>query len=362
MLKKLLLASIFIAFSIGNVLHAQEEKAPEPGHTKSHIAFVLFKLIGGKIKMEKYNAEEFDKEITEITKKKAENCLTLTINLKEKGALPRVIQWDDQSPGKIDILTGKGNKANVYTILLKSLFKETNDEVLAICFDCKVQRERITPEDISHLDLPAYKDEEWKSQVDVILPINIGNTKISLVFNEKVKSACGFFMENEDFEKLLRVRGNIKKKEAIKSEVLYLLDEEPNETTEEEEDCGCPLDPSLNSEQEQACTLAEVATEESPEEDCGCALTSTTPRTEEPEITEGPGATPEEVVAVKEEEKEEEEIPCEICSMQEEEKPATNFFSLLSTIKDGVFFIKDTVIAKIITVKEILFSLFKRKK
>ena len=141
MLRKLLLIIACTTCSITTISFTQETNTT---NSPEEIAFVLFRLVGSEMRMEKYGTQDLTQETTTITKQQSNDSLVLSINLKEKGAMPRVIQWDDAAPGKINILTGRGNKTNIHSLLLTSLFKETTKGVVAVCFDCKVEK-RKTP-------------------------------------------------------------------------------------------------------------------------------------------------------------------------------------------------------------------------
>ena len=170
--------------------------------------------------MEKYDIDEL-KDIESISKTSSrDKHLILKINFKEKGLAPKKICWDKENPGQMNIITGKKNNPKHYHLQLESLFKDVDEDVMAMCFDCNVKNNKIES-----------KESKWQSHINIELPIKVDNTEINLVLDSKIKAACGFFMEKESFEKLVNVSGTITKIKALEnglvSQEIQELEENP---------------------------------------------------------------------------------------------------------------------------------------
>jgi len=183
---KLHFAAFFLCFGLINFSHANQSE---------QIAFVLLRLVDNAIRMEKYKAQELDSNITKVTQEKGEKHLIMTLDLADNNKATTSMEWDPQADGLINITT----KNTAYTLPLEALFKDTQEEVIAVCFDCKIE----------------YKEE--KSYIDIILPIKVEDAKIAFLFDGKTKAACGFFMTENDFEKLIKISGKLTTKDALDS-------------------------------------------------------------------------------------------------------------------------------------------------
>jgi len=219
MQRKHFLLTAFVCFSFINFSCCQENEAfPEEYKAPENIAFILLKLVDNTIKMEKYNNKEFNLSTNVIGKQKSTEHQIMSIDMAERGLSPRLIKWDEETTGKVDIIAGR-TKNLTYSIDLENFFNESDNEVMAICFDCVVERRK------------DKETKEWKTIIDVVLPIKLDSTKIEFIFDEKIKAACGFFMGNEDFENLIAVSENITKKDALESGLLYLSAPKTEEAT-----------------------------------------------------------------------------------------------------------------------------------
>ena len=187
------LIAIFLCIGLTNFSYTSQNPDEQDIKAKvsEQIAFVLLRLVDNKIRMEKYNAHELDTKITKVTQEKCDNNLVMALDLKTA----KTMAWGQDADGEINISTDD----NTYTLPLESIFKDTDEEVIAVCFDCDIE----------------YTD--GKSHINIILPIKIEDTKIAFLFNDTTTAACGFFMTNKDFEKLLKVSGELTTKEALAS-------------------------------------------------------------------------------------------------------------------------------------------------
>jgi len=176
----------------------------EPVDEIGNIAFVLFTLVGNDLRMEKYDVNELENIESISQKTSRDKHLVLDINLKEKGLTPKSICWDKESPGKMNISAGKKNNLTNYHVQLESLFKDIDHDVMAMCFDCNVKNSKVES-----------KESKWQSHINIELPVKIDDTEINLTLDARVKAACGFFMENDNFEKLINVSGTITKRKAL---------------------------------------------------------------------------------------------------------------------------------------------------
>jgi len=173
----------------------------------SQITCLLFTLIGNNLSMEKYSIEELA-NLENGLGKTTKNTI-FTINLAERGLTPKSIQWSNDNPGQMKIITGKKDNQKHYALQLDSLFNDTDDDVMAICFDCKVKNKKSDE-----------ANSKWQSHITVNLPVNTDNTEINVVLGAKIKAACGFFMEESAFSELIKVSGKINKVKAIESELI----------------------------------------------------------------------------------------------------------------------------------------------
>ena len=203
MQKKLNLIALFLCFGLISFSYPNKEKTNSTITNKisEHIAFILFRLVEDEIRMEKYDAHELNPKITNVSKEESDMHLVMTLDLRENDLTPKSMAWDREIDGKINISTTNTD----YTMPLEAIFKDTEEEVIAICFDCKINH------------------QEEKSHINIILPIKIEEAKIAFVFEDITKAACGFFMTNKDFEDLLAISGKLTTKDALDTGLIYSL-------------------------------------------------------------------------------------------------------------------------------------------
>jgi len=351
MQKKHLTIATLICFGLINFSYTQdyEFETPIDGEsteykTPENIAFVLLKLVNNEIKMEKYNNSEFSLATNVIGKQKSNKHCIMTINMKDRGLSPQTIEWDDDQTGKVDIIAGR-NKNITYSMNLENIFKDSSSDVIAICFDCMVKRHR------------NKETKEWKSQISVILPIKVDNTRIEFIFDEKVKAACGFFMGDEDFEDLLAVEGTVSKKEALKSGLIYISSQKNDESTDDNSTPEETTSNTVNTEPEKPEAIVIAVTEPettNAKDDIPNEATSEPATPQETAITPQP-----ETFEVDKPQKESvlEENSTETAQEDEPQKPSTLSY-IFSKIKDGAVYLKDAFVAKLIALKRIAGSIF----
>ena len=347
MQKKHLLVIATILFGLANFSYCQHENASHLEATykaPENIAFILLKLVNNEIKIEKYNNKEFTLATNVIEKQKSSDHCIMTINMKERSLSPHTICWNEEKAGKIDIITGRTQNL-IYSINLENLFKDVDNEVMAICFDCVVERRK------------DKETKEWKSLISVVLPVKLDDTRIEFIFDEKIKAACGFFMGNEDFENLIAISGDLLKKEALESGLLYLstptIEQEIKDPITEEKPTVEVLEPKDDIIEPVISPVVEdipdeptdQTTEENEEKEV-IEAEPTTSSTPEPIAEPSPEVelivehTPE---AIEETPQEQAPVIIEQISPNEEkeEQPQTTFSYVLSKIKDGAIFLRE---------------------
>jgi len=217
MIRKLFITTILYAALMLLGLRATQKKAIQPhalSPTSGHISFILFTLIGNTLRMEQYDLQEVKSFQHIIHKDVRDKNLIFSIDLAEKGATPRTIQWDEETPGQLHVLAGRKNKSKLYAIDLEGIFDDTDEDVVAICFDCNIKHKRV--------------EGSWNADIDIILPIKINSSDMKLVFDSKVKGACGFLMEHNSFCDFIKITGELTKKEALQNNVITEIKPESN--------------------------------------------------------------------------------------------------------------------------------------
>jgi len=359
MQKKKLFITILLCLGLINISYSQDPDLTMPKSTEykapENIAFVLLKLVNNEIKMEKYSNKEFNLTTNVMnTQKSSDHCI-MTIDMKERGLSPQTVAWDDDKTGKIDISAGR-NKKLVYSMNLENIFHESDGDVIAVCFDCTVKRQK------------DKESKEWKSQVSVILPIKVDSTKIEFIFDEKIKAACGFFMGNQDFEKLIGITGNIAKKEALEVGLLYISSQKSDEseettnnqteTTPEPETSDTivvalenPETPDKQDDIPDAPTNEEIASSEPETIETDTVIAeepNTTVVAPEPEIIEA--AEPQSETVMQENSAE--------SSVESETEKQSVLAYVFDKIKNGATYVKDAIITKLIALKQIVSNVF----
>jgi len=215
MQRRFSLIVLFLCLGLMNFSYSNEVKTDYTTTNKisEHIAFVLFRLVENEIRMEKYDAYELDPKITKVSKEESDSHIVMTLDLKDNDSTLKSIEWDRDIDGKINISTTKA----AYAMPLEAIFKDTDEEVIAICFDCKINH------------------QEESSHINIILPIKIEEAKIAFLFEDTTKAACGFFMTNKDFENLLAVSGKLTAKDALDTGLLYSRCKKTIQTDKEKE-------------------------------------------------------------------------------------------------------------------------------
>jgi len=204
--------------NIDNQTNNIKDEKPSENLDQEKIAFVLLTLVGNEIRMENYNTEELNAKLNKISTKTRNDHLRFKINMSEQGSTPRSIEWDKDNPGQMNIFTGKKSKSKIYTLELSSLFKDVEEEVMVVCFDCTIKNKKINKEEENKEE--KENKTEWESHINVILPIEIDETKIKIIFDKKTKAACGFFMVKSDFDRLTKVSGELTKKQALNNNII----------------------------------------------------------------------------------------------------------------------------------------------
>ena len=198
--------SILAVFCIGLILGVNAE-TDKNVQASDKVSFILFTLIENILRMEQYNLSEVKNPQTITKKDVRDKHLVFSIDFTEKGITPRDIHWDDENPGQLHISVGKKSKSKNYTLGLESIFKDTQEEdVIAVCFDCNIKNKKV--------------ESSWKADIDIILPIKIDSADMKLMFDSKVKAACGFFIEHDEFCNLIKIKGELTKQEALKNNVI----------------------------------------------------------------------------------------------------------------------------------------------